>query len=314
MKTSIITPRLADISFAFLLLGMSTVQAVVLVEDSFNYTAGDINGQTGGTGLENTTGWTTSGGGNTYDVISSGLTFGTLTTSGGAVTRPSYQNDAQMHRSITADLDASSSVWFSVLMRDSTHFHNHITASINLSQGPLDGSLGAAAKDDQQMFTGDAFGVKFQYVSWSGNTDGTGVDVSGVMTDDGVTTTSAGFIEGVERTSQGPSSPDTVYLIVGRLDWGATDTMTLYNLDTTTLWDGTNPDSQYQFATMTGTLDETTLDTISIGDAQIGQFDEIRFGENFSDVVPGLDLSLVPEPSSALLCSLGLLALLRRRR
>jgi hypothetical protein len=290
----------------------SSADAALLVYEGFDYAAGDVyNGssgtqQTGGTGLESVTGWTTSGS-NPYDVWSTGLSFGTLSTTGKSVRRSSFSGDAKMHRELTVavaeDVTSGSTVWFSLLMKDTSNYDHHTTGTFFLSDGPI---TNAGAKGTTQKLPGDALGVTFRHAEYQG----AGMDVQGIASESGTTILSTGFVDG--PTPHG----NTTYLIVGRIDWatGSNDALTLYNLATTTTWDGTAPDASYQFATVSADVDQSALTTLAMGEAQYTTVDEIRFGETFADVVPGLELELIPEPATMALLGLGGLMMIRRRK
>lgn len=100
-------------------------------------------------------------------------------------------------------------------------------------------------------------------------------------------------------------------LIVGKITWGATDAVELY-LPNTSMELGSVQ------STTSAAIDQSLFDTVALFSRQQSDgtlasqktdmsFDEIRFGSSQADV-------LIPEPSTALLGGLGLLALLRRRR
>lgn len=118
---------------------------------------------------------------------------------------------------------------------------------------------------------------------------------------------SVGGTTSLSGTSFDIGTSAATYLIAGQIDWVASgnDTMTLYNIT-----DVTSISAPAAFATLTQDFDQSQFDTISFESRQIAVVDEIRFGTSWSDV----GLSIVPEPSAALLGGLGTLLLLRRRK
>jgi len=185
-------------------------------------------------------------------------------------------------------------------MKDTADYDNHTTGTFFLSDGPISN---AGVKGTLQKLPGDALGVTFRHAE----VQGAGMDVLGIASEGGTTILSTGFVDG--PTPHG----NTTYLIVGRIDWatGSNDTLTLYNLAETTTWDGTTPDAGYEFATVSADVDQSTLNTLTMDEAQYTTVDEIRFGETFIDVVPGLELALVPEPTTMALLILGGLMMVR---
>jgi len=115
MSTNLQTTVFVAAVLSLMGTGPQTATAAVPVYEGFDYAAGDgFNGssgsrQTGGTGLESVTGWTTAGS-NAYDVWSTGLSFGTLDTTGRSVRRSARIGDAQMNRAVTANVTSGSSV------------------------------------------------------------------------------------------------------------------------------------------------------------------------------------------------------------
>ncbi len=98
---------------------------------------------------------------------------------------------------------------------------------------------------------------------------------------------------------------------VAKITWGAvTDTIEIAFFDagatmTEAAWDAATK------SMILADLDQSTFDTLSFTSGSVN-FDEIRIATDFTSVISGT--VVIPEPSTALLGGLGLLALLRRRR
>ncbi len=288
------TPLTALLGLA---LATGTANAATTIYESFSYDAGAIydgtsgTQQTGGSGMENTTGWTTEGlTNNPYTVNSSGLSFTGLSTAGRSVARSGLPNGAEMHRGISSASQTSltadnTTIWFSVLMGAGGNDSGNINATIALgSTAFTSGSDGGSAPT---MAAGDGFGVGFSGFD----------EIRGFSSTAGVSASSTGALTTVIGG---------VYLIAGKIDWttGIDHTLTLYNID------DASDATLTSFATMTASFDQTQLDTLAIFDRQSITIDEIRFGNTLADV----GITAVPEPSSTALLGLGGLALILRRR
>jgi hypothetical protein len=245
----------------------------LVLYEGFDYSAGDIDGsQTGGTGFA-TGGWTTSGSNNPYDVITPGLSFTGLATTGGAVKRPTAPGNAEMHRGISAKVQSELSadgttVWFSLLTRSDDYASRYGNGALVLGTDAFTdfGSL------PNQMAGGEAIG--FSYNARLDPSDVNIMSLHGLTIDDGTSTLSTDYI--LE-----PQKGTYLYLIAGRIDWaadGSDDVLALYNVI-----DPAEPLPE-PFATMTADLDQSQFDTIAIGSQQISVFDEIRFGSSPADV------------------------------
>lgn len=279
-----------------LALTAGSAHAAAIIYEPFAYTAGTIDGtQAGGTGLSGT-GWNGTTTNVPYSVLSSGLSFTGLADTGGKLQRATAPGDAMISRGITGSAQTAltandSTIWFSVLMQNNRH-------STGNAQGALVFGSGALSSGGAKPVTaaGEGFGVMFKgYGATSGK-----IDISGIAIDGGSSTVSTGFID-----DTGSGSTGDTYFIVGQIDWtSGTDTMNLYNV---TDVDAALPTA---FATMTADLNQAAFGTLAIGGAQIGAFDEIRFGATLADV----GVVAVPEPSSSALLGLGGLALILRRR
>ncbi|MDP0496240.1 MAG: hypothetical protein Q7Q73_08525 [Verrucomicrobiota bacterium JB024] len=97
-----------------IVFGSITCSGTILVEESFDYTVGDsLVGQSGGTGFSN--GW--SNGSGTSSTVSSGLTFSSLSTSGGsALVASTGTTVTLMNRTINAN-GSGTTIWGSYLFQ-----------------------------------------------------------------------------------------------------------------------------------------------------------------------------------------------------
>jgi hypothetical protein len=238
------------------------------IYEPFDYPAGDIDGsQAGGTGFA-TAGWTTAAfTQNPYDVRNSGLTFPGLSTLGRAVVRPGAPDSAEMHRGISAGnqqalLADGSTLWFSVLVNDDDYSGGNENGTMVLGTGAL-GSLGSKPPT---IAGGSGLGLSFNG----------GTQLHGIAIDGGSSSYSAGFL----------STPGvSTYLILGRIDWaanGSNDMLWLFNMASVTYG---APPTNSAFAVMSADLDQSTFDTIAIGNQQISIIDELRFGGVYHEMM-----------------------------
>lgn len=210
-------------------------------------------------------------------IESGSLTFGDLTTSGNRVTMSDDSSwiDVDLGASNLEDGDV---IWFSVLVNP----HNVGTnpdLGFAFGTDKLNDSNGVPMSN-----SGEGLGFRFKgglkATTWSG------------------TATSAG--------SAGATAGE-VNLVLGRMTFGATDTIDIWNVTNTDLsFDINTPGS-----TLTAAFNQAQFDTIAFSDKTANprdQVDEIRFGTTAADVLP------VPEPGSLALLGLGGLLISRRRR
>lgn len=262
--------------------------------EGFDYPVGTVSGANGGTGwnatgddsLANTTSsWTTQA---SAAVTAGGLSYsgttGYSSSSGNKLTMtPTAATDqfgsARAFRNLgqTVATNSVGSLYFSFLMQKT----NVTNRTLNLA-----------------FFNGttELFNIG-QNNSASGNLGTLGVNFGGL-----------------NYPTSALTLGNDMHLIIGKLDFEVSSSM-----DRITLW--VNPmditggeGSLTPYLTVDSNLTTTGLDSIRLFAGQTsggfnavtGNFDEIRVGSSFA--------SVIPEPSTALLGGLGLLALLRRRR
>lgn len=274
-------------------------RAALVIYEPFAQTTGALTGKPGGTG---TTGNWTKGGGlsGDFQVTTTGLSYGSQPTSGGAVSfvAPSSgtgnisQHIAIPSATLSGLLDDGDVLWFSVLQRTTNN-----------------------AADDRFAFALSAEGL-------AGNTN----FANGAAADEGIgfAMTSAGLLSARVSTDNAAhvngatinrfGLAETI-LIVGKITWGATDTVELFLPDI-------NLNLGAVQSTATAAVSQSLFDTLTFhtrlqgatspGNTNVG-LDEIRFGTQLADVL--VTAVIVPEPATA---TLGLLAagglMLRRRR
>ncbi|VGO23166.1 hypothetical protein [Pontiella sulfatireligans] len=99
-----------------------TTQAALLAYEGFDYAAstgiGQVGGLNGGTGFSDA--WTSSqpvDGDSNFQILEGGDSWGALEVSGNRLDRVSTGGTEYLARTLTADLDATPELWFSVLLR-----------------------------------------------------------------------------------------------------------------------------------------------------------------------------------------------------
>ncbi|HKK18937.1 MAG TPA: PEP-CTERM sorting domain-containing protein [Opitutales bacterium] len=270
------------------ILTSASVHGAALINESFDYTAGDnLNGKGPATGVANA--WTAEN----YGLESGSLTFGSLQTSGnkarwnpgdnGAGTGGGYNLTAAGIDSSLSNaglLDNSNSLWFSFVHR------------MDATGGSFNFALAADPYTGNNSSIGEGVGVEF---------NGSGAAIA---------TFYNGGTLGADTASNNTFGVGVTQLFVGRIDWstgsGVADTLTLFA-------PGTDLDlTGHEISTASADFDQTQFDTLTTNKRREGanSYDEIRFGASYADVSP------VPEPSSFALIAICLssLSLLRRRR
>ena len=288
--------------------GNSAVTADIIIANSFD-------------GSE--TGFTTGFTGGNFD-STSGLSFGDLTVSGGAIQRPSRSGNAATTATVnstglTADL---STLYFSVLLQGTgapASDDNGTAGFATNSYGTVifgdTGLTGGSGNSPAPIGTGgNAIGVGFRGGNGNNFAD---LQVQGVVYEGGAVTTTTDLLS----PTVGGTSP---VLLLGSIDFnplGTNDVLTLYNLSTAEVGDTANGVTgsgvlPAAFSTLTGDFDQSTFNIVSIGDAQTSIYDEIRFSDSIEHVLPGTAFAAtaVPEPTSLAMIGMFGMGLLARRR
>jgi len=265
------------LSLAALAMSIGSANAALLIYEPFDGAAGNLNGTAGGTGL--TGNWSMN---NNLQVTTGSKSWGGLETSGNQTIYSSTQpRGGSVSTGTTLSggghLDNGAVLWFSYLAQSVADGRTYVT----IGTGAPDGvdRIGGAS--------GFGLGARLE----NGSVYAHGWDTAALKP--AGTTVTAGTV-----------------FVVGRITWGATnlldDTLDIFLPGTDLVLPGTAA------STMSHNFDQSTFTNLGIG-ARIetaggATVDEIRFGTSYADISP------IPEPSTALLGGLGLLALLRRRR
>ena len=280
-----------SIALTTALLCVSSTYAAI-VEESFDYSTGNITSGTlsGGTGFSGA--WITDDSGSGVPAIDSGLSMTGVTSIGNSVDRSSTGGWSTLSRGISGSsqtaLQANTSMWFSTIINFKDN--NNTRAGFMFGTDALDTDAFPNMSDS----SGSGFGFRF------GTSDGSRTNYEKIyaMGASGGTTT-------LSTSSYDTGSTAGNYFIVGQIDSStATDVLNLYVFaegDAITIAGA--PD-----ATLSLALDTTTFDTVSWNDNQNHGIDEIRLGTDFA--------SVIPEPSSyALIAGMfGLTSVMIRRR
>lgn len=275
-----------------------SLNAQPVIYESFDYTDGALAGN--GSGTTGLAGNWTSTGNNPQAVFSPGLSFTNLSTTGGAVQRPSLKGAAFSQVQISAGAQSTltadnSTIYFSFLVR--TDFGNEAFDNNTFYLGTSDAPDAAwSPSDGEDVTPGSGFGFVV-----NGQGDSSRL-LQGFASDGVGTSLTTGSL-----ANYADDDPAETLMIAGQIDWaanGSNDVMTLWNVVDPSAGLGTN------LVSLSADLDQSNFDTLTILSKQRGSFDEIRFGTSLADV------SVVPEPSAFALLS-GLLGLgwvmLRRR-
>jgi hypothetical protein len=292
--TSISSATIAAITLA----GLGSASAAVLTTESFGYTsAANVTGQTGGSGWRTPVAsfpWATVG--TTGTVATSGLSYTAINASYTAFASSglagNYGGALQNQRLLAID---TGGVYDTAGLRGAGNFIGGSTVT-----GTLWGSYMVGAS-----VWGTGSGPQMLYNL--GSTAGTGTQASIRQTGAGsaisLTDQSGNSIGATGSIATSSLSITVPNLIVFRYQFNGTSD------DTFNVW--LNPTAASDTASITATqanfiLNLPTFRSVNANGSLV--FDEVRFGTTFLSVVP------IPEPSSALLGGLGVLALLRRRR
>ncbi|MBK1855036.1 hypothetical protein JO972_08705 [Verrucomicrobiaceae bacterium 5K15] len=269
------------------LMCSSPLYGSLVIYEPFDDLDDPLTGNSTGLGLDGT--WATND--NAFEVAG-GLTYGSLVVSGGSAKRTA---DARAGASAsisssalsgTGLLDDGATLWFSVLVG-------------------ADPSLGSNDRWVMSLGTGT---IHSGNVGMSGSGSGIGFVINGSNGGALSATTWSGGDETLEDSTTNMLTAGETSLIVGKITWGiggSDDTIDLFVVGT----DLTLPalaDSSGSAA-----LDQSTFDTLAFAGKDQTQFDEIRFGTSYDEVV----VTAIPEPSSSTFVGLtGFALLLRRRR
>lgn len=302
-------PQFVTLVFALAALSAS---GATLVYEGFDYSDGTIDGVStfnGGTGFSGAWAGSTSnvpfsmsdGTGHSHGGAGQpGLDFGSLSTTGTVtLTRKSAPGGAEVHRTldsgVATTLTTSTTMYFSVLVR--TKFYSVGNENLTFAFG-----TGEVFDPNQKPVTKP--GATSDSLGFALVGSGSNIDFWAHAVEDGVTSTSA--------TAGLAHSTSTVWMMVGKIDWGVTDTITLYQNSGGN--DGSTGSTDWadfsEFASLEADVDESAFNTLHIAGQQVSSIDEIRMGTSLDDV----GVEVIPEPSTALLTLLGGLFLLRRKR
>ena len=296
----------------------ATANATLIAYEGFDYTAGTtLNAAAaanGGSGWKAAWGTSTPGTTGTFSVVASSLSYSTLQTSGGSLSVAGVGTTTALgYRDLAAARGTDgTSTWISVLGYGTTP-----TSLLNNGTG-----LGAGGSATMVRAVNMAF-----HDTSSTTTPATAAGAERITFGEGTRNTSPGTIIDTDTwgilVGGGVANANTVWtddtftaptFAVMRIDHGAG------NVDTAWLWInpalGTEPSTSTADATTTGNFTFDRIRPFAGGGATAttssttpgsGFWDELRIGENFTDIAP------IPEPSSAL-CLAGLALLGRRRR
>jgi hypothetical protein len=287
--------------------------AALLVYEGFDYTSvGDSLVGKGGaeTGLTGT--WDDSRLNTEMFLKSGSLSFSSLPTSGNHIGYESNSNQDVFHRgldtaavsTITTTGTGNGSIFFSFLFEK---LQNNFGAD-HEGFALMSGVLPDARFDSNNFGAVGRHGFAVAAVDGSPNLQAVAYDgTAGARIVSSYATNSVpiSVVNGGSNTS---TSNVAVNLIVGEISFntgtGGADVFSLYNA----IDDGNLDISDLSLiATIEANVDESSLDTLNLTRQVNVNYDEVRIGTTMESV-------LVPEPSIAILGSLGILGLLRRRR
>ena len=282
-------------------------QGALLVHESFSgYDTGVLKGQPvsdSATGLTGT--WDGNTTANTLGTITTGLDFGSLQTSGGALRNTN--NTVVVAAAISTTTAHTGTLWSSYLVSfaaaPSTSSNNGLEMRIGDSAAGADAPRYRTFADSRITGAGD---VAVDYNS--GSTTGLGGSGSTLLT--GTT-----YILISSFTNLGGATGSAAQATTWALTAAQFDAMIASPLGAETYL--TDAGSTLYTAKATETADTVkSTDTFGPGDfvqiVSVGDndtVDEIRFGGTLGDVIP-----VIPEPGTAALALFGALAFLRRKR
>lgn len=288
MKAIVLTQIVAHL-FGMWGFALAPLSAALVVHEPFDYPTGNLSGNGGAMG---TTGvWVVSGGGD-HQITSGNVVYGSpeaVPTEGnqlalGGTNTTQASISLGLNLTNAGLLDDGSEMWFSILVDAGQTAGNNDSFLFGFSDGGVlnssDGSFGAGASGFSILHE------RNKRLNLSTTEDGSASR----------TTVTANVIGG-----------SGARLIVGRVTWASNSA----GADQIDLFlPGNDLEQGSVVRTTTRVINQAGIDTLHFGrQGSLGDsIDEIRVGGSYEDVVG------IPEPSSILLTSIGLLAILRRRR
>jgi hypothetical protein len=258
-------------------VAVSQAFSAEVIYEPFDYAAGGIAGaQTNGVGMSGAWATATGDGGTLYSMVSGALSFTNLPTSGIVrAKRATAPGGAQLYRVISsasqdALLNDNSTIWFSVLLMDERFSAGNENGTLALTSGAFSNHGGADGGVLPTLTGGNGFGVTLGV--------GTEFRVYAYRIVNGA----------AERTTDyyaGSPTAGGTYLIAGKIDWGenyAGHTLRLFNITDPA---SPPPDDNTAFASFSGDFDQSTLNTIAIGNRQVSSVDEIRFALTYYEAL-----------------------------
>lgn len=291
------------------LLVSPTSKAAIVASDSFAYgaIAGDLIGQNGGSGF--TSAWTENYGyrpanpSRPWQYDPAGLTFGSLSTSGGSAhysSIPSLPNGQAGLSSRTLPTTLSGDIYSSFIFRPNSRPEIDNTAAVLLG-GPTD-------LDTNSTFSFSVPDFNLRYANLRIEGDRPSGGFAGSTWTVGETYLALYSVSTTTKSGQGWILTEDQYEnFKGSLDATALNAATLGSSATEILQRGS-------FSRPTAALGPiTAISLFAAFDVQSINFDELKVsGSSLDEAVKGTNP--VPEPSSTLLALLGAGALLRRKR
>lgn len=241
-----------------------------LLYEPFDYDAGNISGNEGGTGFSGA--WASTR--NDPTVAAPGKTWGSLTTAGNYARGAAWSGLIRPIGSTLADarlMADGTTLWFSVIF--DLEGQNTSNADINIALG-TDQFVSGTFGDRENLVGGEGIGATHS-----------GATIQGVYWQDNDADPVAERTENNSSTViNGSGGNLTRALIVGKIDWGATsgdsETLTLY---------APGADLAIGVPTMEAwtipALDQSLFNSLAIQFKDNSQVDEIRFGASYEDVI-----------------------------